>query len=85
MLLSPFRVIYGLPKEKEANTMAKKIGKKLEKQFAEIAFRNICSIEDRGDLEVHNSDDEDFFEVSIWSLKDILMEAYELGLKEGKK
>lgn len=65
--------------------MAKKIGKKLEKQFAEIAFRNTCSIEDRGDLEVHNSDDEDFFEVSIWSLKDILMEAYELGLKEGKK
>ena len=78
-------MIYGLPKEKEANTMAKKIGKKLEKQFAEITFRNICSIEDRGDLEVHNSDDEDFFEVSIWSLKDILMEACELGLKEGKK
>lgn len=65
--------------------MAKKIGKKLEKQFAEIAFKNICGIEDRGDLEVHNSDDEDFFEISIWSLKDILMEAYELGLKQGQK
>lgn len=38
-------------------------------------------MENRLDLEQHLSDEEDFFEISVWGLKDSLVAAYELGKK----
>ena len=38
-------------------------------------------MENRSDLEHHFIDEEDFFEISVWGLKDALVAAYELGKK----
>ena len=38
-------------------------------------------MENRSDLEQHFSDEEGFFEISVWGLKDALVAAYELGKK----
>lgn len=54
--------------------------KKLEKELLKIVHNNI-GLEWRTDLEEHKTDDEDFFETSIWSLKAALLAAYELGKK----
>jgi len=51
---------------------------KLEK----IAINNLCMCET---LETRNSDRLDFFETSVWGIKDVLQKAYELGRKEGNK
>lgn len=56
----------------------------MKKQLIEIAKRNSYSIEERGDLETRNSDSEDFIEMSVWSIKAMLEEAYELGKKPPK-
>ncbi len=45
----------------------------------EIAAKHISSIASRGDLERRNNDNEDFFEVSAWSLCDALDAAYKAG------
>lgn len=50
----------------------------LEKLMA-IVHKNIPELENRKDLEARHSDSEDFFETSVWSLRDALIEAYELG------
>lgn len=56
------------------------------KKLVKIAEKNIPELEGRGDLEARYSDDKDFFETSVWSLKAALIEAYELGKKEaGRK
>lgn len=55
--------------------------KKELNQIVKIAQENIISMEDRADLEQHSNDEEDFFEVSVWGLKDALIAAYELGKK----
>ena len=52
--------------------------KELQK-LVKIAEQNIPELEGRGDLEAHNTDREDFFETSVWSLKAALAAAYELG------
>ena len=58
--------------------------KELQK-LVEIAEKNIPALEGRRELETHNTDGEDFFETAVWSLKAALIEAYELGKKEGEK
>ena len=50
-------------------------------QLVKIAQENIIGLEDRKDLESHNSSDADFFEASIWDIKAALVAAYELGKK----
>ena len=50
-------------------------------QLVKIAQENIIGLENRADLESHNSDDADFFEASIWDIKAALVAAYELGKK----
>lgn len=56
--------------------------KKLTKrQRYALAKKHIYGIEERGDLETHNSDSEDFFEISVWELVDIIDAAYEFGQK----
>ena len=52
----------------------------MKKQLIEIAKKNSY----RGDLETRNSDSEDFIEMSVWSIKAMLEEAYELGKKAAK-
>lgn len=55
------------------------------KKLVKIAEESIPELAGRGDLEAHNTDREDFFETSVWSLKAALIAAYELGKKEAGK
>lgn len=57
--------------------MKKDTLKKLEEIVRE-RFENIKSLETKG------NDSEDFHEISIWGLKEILEKAYELGKEEAK-
>lgn len=63
----------------------KKQSRSEAKKLATIAMQSIPELAGRGDLEQHWSDDEDFFETSIWSLKEALEKAYELGMQAGAK
>lgn len=49
------------------------------KTIEKIARENIPSLNNRPDLAPQNSDSMDFFDVSVWSLKDALIAAYEAG------
>lgn len=53
--------------------------KKEYSKLLEIAKDRIYAVEQRGDLEPRNNDTEDFIEVSVGSIKDILIAAYKLG------
>ena len=57
----------------------KRINDRRNQALLEIAKKHSCGIEERGDLEKRNNDSEDFLEVPVWSLKEMLKEAYELG------
>lgn len=57
----------------------KRINDRRNQALLEIAKKHSCAIEERGDLEKRNNDSEDFLELSVWSLKEMLKEAYELG------
>ena len=52
---------------------------KMEQQLLEIAKKHSAVIAERGDLEERGCDSEDFIELSVWSLKAMLEEAYQLG------
>lgn len=54
-------------------------------KLTKIASNNIPELEGRKDLKAHQNDSEDFFETSVWSLEAALIEAYELGKKEGTR
>lgn len=56
-----------------------KISKAVLKKLIEIAKNNSAEIEARGDLEERKNDEDDFIEVSVWGLKDMLIQAYQLG------
>ena len=64
--------------------MEKKISKKIESELLKIAMENSVEIEERGDLKRHYSDSEDFIEVPVWGIEEMLKQAYELGRKAGK-
>lgn len=53
-------------------------------QLVDVAKKHIYAIERRGDLENRGNDSEDFVETSVWSIKAALLEAYQLGQKQGK-
>lgn len=53
--------------------------KATKKAIAELAIKHILALENRGDLETKKSDEHDFFEVSVWELREALEAAYELG------
>lgn len=55
------------------------------KKLVRIAQENIPELENRPDLEARQSDELDFFETSVWSLKDALIAAYELGKAAGRE
>lgn len=58
--------------------------KATKKKLLEIAKQASASIEMRGDLERRWSDSEDFIEVAVWSIEEMLIVAYELGKRERK-
>lgn len=68
-------VIYTYQK-KENNHMKTQ----MEKDLFGIIFKNFG----RSDLETRNSDNEDFLDVSVWTLKAALEEAYKAG-QDSKK
>ncbi|MFM1524774.1 MULTISPECIES: DUF6900 domain-containing protein [Helcococcus] len=57
----------------------RKIKEKDEKKVLEIAKKHSIEIQRRGDFEKRNTDSEDFIEISVWSLKEMLLEVYEAG------
>ena len=63
----------------KGKTTMKKVSDSTLEKLMEIVHKNIPELENRKDLEARNSDSEDFFETSVWSLRDALIEAYELG------
>ncbi|MCP1638599.1 hypothetical protein J2T50_000292 [Streptococcus gallinaceus] len=58
---------------------------KIKKQLEQIAIENSYAVECRGDLETRNSDSEDFLDISVWGLREMLKQAYELGKQEASK
>ena len=59
--------------------------KKEQKALLRIAMRNIPSMKDRGTFEATYRDDDDFFELAVWSLEVAMTEAYLLGKKNATK
>lgn len=57
------------------NLINPKIMKKLER----IAMDHSVSVERRGGLEIRDNDDDDYVELSVWSIQTIIAEAYILG------
>lgn len=58
---------------------------KEQKDLLKIAKENILAMKERGTFEARYRDDEDFFEVAVWSLEVAMTEAYLLGKKNGGK
>lgn len=65
--------------------MAKNISKKEKKLLYEIAAKHIYRVENRGDLEAHRSDEEDFIETSVWGLEAALEATYRAGMEAAQK
>ena len=65
----------------------KKISKKTEKALEKIAMTASYSLECRGGIDERNNDSEDFSEISIRALQEMLEQAYLLGRAdaEGKR
>ena len=53
--------------------------KNLDALLLKIAIECIPAIEDAGTLETRNSDELDFHDIAVWSLKRALMAAYDAG------
>lgn len=51
--------------------------------LTKIAMSISGAIEFRGDLETRDNDKEDFVTIAVWSIMEMLEEAYNLGKKEG--
>ena len=57
--------------------MEKRLQAKLEKIVKE-RFPEITTLETR------NRENQDFHEVTVWGLKEVLIQAYELGVRDGQ-
>lgn len=62
--------------------MEKKISAKTAKELLKIAMENSVVVEERGDLERRWNDEEDFLDISVWGLKAMLEQAYQLGRED---
>lgn len=58
--------------------------KKLIKRLYKLAASEDPTIEERGDLETRWSDSEDFLEVPVWAIREMLKKAYKAGYEDGK-
>jgi hypothetical protein len=54
----------------------------LETKLTKIANKHIPELANRKSLQAYYSDEDDFFETSVWSLEEALKAAYELGKNE---
>lgn len=54
----------------------------LERKLTTIANVHIPALAERRSLRAYYSDEDDFFETSVWSLENALRAAYELGKLE---
>ena len=63
--------------------MATIINKTTEEELLKIAKRYSAEVEARGDLKRRYSDSEDFIDISVWGLEQMLQQAFKLG-KEAK-
>lgn len=94
MSLDDCLAVYGISKAQALKNMDSAIAKyereieraehplnELDKKLYEIAAKHLIGVAERGDLETHHSDREDFFEVSVWDLEAALNDAYEAGRK----
>ena len=57
-------------------------GKETDKKLEQIAMDADYVLEQRGGLDTRNNDSEDFPEVSVWGIREMLRKAYELGKAE---
>lgn len=55
------------------------MNKKELKIIEKIAREKLPSLNNRPNLEPKNMDEQDFFDISVWCLKDALVAAYEAG------
>jgi|GEM_PF-3032054 len=62
------------------------VSKSAYKKLLEIAKKNyLLGHNGRENLDTHNWDSQDFYEVAVWSINDALQEAYQLGLADGRR
>lgn len=59
----------------------KKRQAKIDELLLEIAKKHSMAIHDRGDLEKRHTDSEDFLDMSVWTLKEMLRDAYRAGTR----
>lgn len=62
--------------------MATIISKATEKKLLQIAKQYSASVKQRGDLKERNNDADDFIDISVWGLEQMLQKAYALGREE---
>ena len=56
--------------------------KNIIEQLDQIAMQASYAIEARGNLETTGNDGEDFIEVPVWALREMLWKAYERGVAD---
>ena len=57
-------------------------GTETDKKLEQIAMDADFALEKRGGLETRRNDGEDFIELSVWGIREMLRKAYELGKAE---
>ena len=65
--------------------MESTVSKATQKRLERIALSCSVYLKDRGDLDTRNNDHDDFPEVSIWSIREMLEKAYLLGKADATK
>ena len=65
--------------------MKEEISKATQKRLEQIALSCSVYLKDRGGLDTRNNDHDDFPEVSIWSIREMLEKAYLLGKADTTK
>ena len=54
-------------------------GTEIDKKLEQIAMDADYTLEKRGGLDTRRNDGEDFVELSVWGIREMLRKAYELG------
>ena len=57
----------------------------MNKQLLNIAKELSYTVEMRGDLDSRMNDEEDFIDIAVWILQEMLERAYQLGLSDARK
>ena len=57
----------------------------MDKRLLNIAKEFSYTVEMRGDLDSRMNDEEDFIDIAVWTLQEMLERAYQLGLSDARK